>query len=133
QARTRQRRQSQLRPRGEESGAQSRPARRADRAGGGRASRAGGGARRPASMVEPRPRRTGGSAPRRREAGGRQAQRAVGGGRSRRQRNGRLSLTTVPLPGARVMLRTLTFSGFRAGEVSSARSRIARKTIRISY
>ncbi len=31
------------------------------------------------------------------------------------------------------MLRTLTFSGFGSGALSSARSRIARSTTRISY
>ena len=49
------------------------------------------------------------------------------------QRSGRSSLTRVPLPGARVMLRILTRSGLGSGALSSARSRIARRTTRISY
>ena len=72
----------------------------------------------PRSVVEPGAGRAGGSAPRRGEAGGRRALRAVGGGRSRGQRSGRSRLTHVPLPGARVMLRTLTFSGFGSGALS---------------
>ena len=77
---------------------------------------------RPGSLVEPGTCRTGGRAARRGEARGRRALRAVGGGRSRGQRSGRSRLTRVPLPGARVMLRTLTFSGSGSGALSSGRN-----------
>ena len=49
------------------------------------------------------------------------------------QRSGRSSLTRVPRPGARVMLRTLTLSGLGSGALRSARSTNSRRTIRISY
>ena len=67
------------------------------------------------------------------EARGRRGLRGVGGGRAGAQLRGRSSLTLVPLPGARVMLRTLTFSGPGSGALSSARWTNSRSMIRISY
>ena len=69
----------------------------------------------PAAWSTPAQRRARRRAPRGREAQACRALRAVGGGRAGGQRSGRSSLTRVPLPGARVMLRTLTLSGLGSG------------------
>ncbi len=92
-----------------------------------------GGALRPRRLVDSGQVRAGDRAPRGGQAQAGRALRAVGGGRTGRQRSGRSSLTLVPLPGARVMLRTLTFSGLGSGALRSACSTNSRRMTRISY